>query len=210
LRGSLEDSNGTVRFYAIESLGRLHERKALPGLLDVIQRTKSQVYVDAALLALGRIAASDDLAMFRQRMVDRNPAARRAAIEGLGRLQDRDSMTTIEQLLNADKSPEVRLAAAFALQRMGSVQSHVIASNVVVDALSIQAREYLLELGRDAVPGIESALKVATDSQHRADLIQIVGYVGTRDDLPIVEPFLKDPDQRVIRAATNAVLRLRR
>ena len=90
------------------------------------------------------------------------------------------------------------------------LRRRLIASSIVVDALSIQAREYLLELGREAVPGIESALKVATDSEHRASLIQIVGYIGTRDDLPIIEPFLKDPDQRVIRAATNAVLRLRR
>jgi HEAT repeat protein len=210
LRAGLEDSNSVVRLYAIESLGLLRERRALPGLLDVVQRTKNAAYVDAALLALGRIASPDDLAMFRQRMADKTPLARRAAIEGLGRLQDRDSLPAIEQAFKTDKSDEVRLAAAFALQMLGETQSHVLAANLYVDTLREQARQYLFELGRPAVPGIESALKVATDSQHRADLIQTVGYLGTKDDLAVVEPFLKDKDARVLTAATNAVLRLRR
>ena len=210
LRGGLEDSSGTVRFYAIDSLGRLRDRRALPGLLDIIQRGRQQVYTQAAYLALGRIADAQDLASFRQHVVDKDAVIRRASIEGLGRLKDQDSHAAIEQAFNTDKSAEVRLAAAFALQQLGTVQSHVIASNVVVESVTMQAREYLLELGRDAVPGIEQALKVATNAEHRADLVQIVGYVGTQDDLPIVEPFLKDRDPRVIRAATNAILRLRR
>jgi HEAT repeat protein len=210
LRGALEDSNGTVRFFAIESLGKLRERRALPGLLDIVQRGKQPVYVQQALLALGRIAAPDDLAMFRQRIVDKDPVVRRASLEALGRLKDQDSRAAIEQAFNTDKALEVRLAAAFALQMLGTVQAHVIAANLVVEAVSVQAREYLAELGRDAVPGIESALKVATDSEHRAALAQLVGYLGTKDDLPVVEPLLKDRDQRVVRAATNAILRLRR
>jgi HEAT repeat protein len=210
LRGAIEDSNGTVRFYAIESLGRLRERRALPQLLDIIQRGKQPVYIQQAYLALGRIAAPDDLATFRQRVVDKDPVVRRASIEALGRLKDQDARNAIEQAFNTDRALEVRLAAAFALQQLGTVQSHMIAANLVVDAVSAQARDYLFELGHDAIPGIESALKVATDSEHRANLAQLVGYLGTQDDLPIVEPLLKDKDQRVVRAASNAILRLRR
>lgn len=209
LRGGLEDSNSTARFYAIESLGRLRERRAVPGLLDVVQRDRQRSFVDAALLALARIGSPDDLALFRQHMVDRDAGARRAAIEGLGRLRDQDSKSAIETAFTADKSAEVRLAAAFALHLLGTTQSHVIASNLVVDDLTAQAREYLFELGHDAVPGIASALKVATDSEHRAALTQLVGYLGTVDDLPIVEPLIKDADERVVTAATNAVLRIR-
>jgi HEAT repeat protein len=210
LRGAIEDSDGRVRFYAIESLGKLRERRALPALLDIIQRGKQPVYIQQAYLALARIAAPDDLATFRQRIVDKDPAVRRASLEALGRLKDQDSRTAIEQAFNTDKSLEVRLAAAFALHQLGTVQSHMIAANLVVESVSVQARDYLFELGHDAVSGVESALKVATDSEHRANLAQLVGYLGTQDDLPIVEPLLKDRDQRVVRAASNAILRLRR
>jgi HEAT repeat protein len=210
LRAGLEDSNGTVRLYAIEALGLLREKRALPGLVDVVERGKNAVYVDAALLALARIASTDDLALFRQRVASKDAVGRRAAIEGLGRLQDRDSLPSIEQAMKIDRSPEVRLAAAFALQNLGEVQTHVIASNLALPELREQARQYLFEIGHEAIPGVESALKVATDSQHRADLIQTVGFLGTKDDLALVEPFLKDKDPRVARAATNAVFRLRR
>jgi hypothetical protein len=168
------------------------------------------VFVDAALLALARIASPDDLALFRQHLADRDPLARRAALEGVGRLGDTDSKTAIDEAFTSDKSAEVRVAAAFALDRLGTTESHVIASNLVLDEVAAQARDYLLELGPPAVPGIASALSVATDPGHRARLVQVVGYIGGAANLPVVEPFLKDPDQRVVRAASNAILRLRR
>jgi hypothetical protein len=73
-----------------------------------------------------------------------------------------------------------------------------------------QAREYLFEIGHDAVAGAEAVLKVATDSRHRADLIQLIGYVGTAADAAIIEPFAKDKDERVARATSHALARLRR
>jgi HEAT repeat protein len=157
-----------------------------------------------------RIGAPADRDLLRRALGDRSAGARRAAAEGLGRLGDRESFEAIQRLSTSDSSDVVRLAAAFGLHQLGLVQSHTIASMLVVDDLRDQAREYLFDLGRAAVPGIQSVLEVATTARHRADLLQTVGYVGALDDVAVVEPFLKDRDERVVRAATNAILRLRR
>lgn len=206
---ALSDSNGIVREFAIESVGRVREDRALTALRDYVVKAGNR-NVDLLMLAVARIGSPDDRDLFRQRLSDRNPVTRRAAIEGLGRIGDRESIEPIAQLMKTDKSEEVKLAAAFGLQLLGQVQTHVIASAMLLEDQRMQAQEYLFELGRASVPGIESALKVAVDSRHRSDLLQSVGYLGNVDDIGIVEPFLKDKDDRVIRAATNATLRLKR
>ena len=86
----------------------------------------------------------------------------------------------------------------------------MIASRLGVRAEAIQASEYLFELGREAVPGVAATLEVTIDPPHRAALVQTIGYLGDGPDAVFVEPALKDADQRVVRAATHAVTRLRR
>lgn len=208
LLAALDDSNANVRQYAIEALGWLREDRALSALRSIVIRRAEFSY--DALLALARIGAADDRTLFRQRLSDRQTVVRRAAAEGLGRLHDDPSAGTLEQLLKTDPSNEVRLAAAYALQRLGQVQTHVIAAMLVLKDEGAQARDYLLELGPDAVPGIQSALKVASDSRHRADLVQLWGRLGAPSDIAAIEPLLSDRDERVVRAATNAIQRLKR
>lgn len=209
LLAAIDDSRETVRVFAVEALGLIREDRAAPKLRDLIARADGRD-TEGLLLALARIAAPDDLAAFRQLLADRNAGARRAGAEGIGRAGDTASIDALEKLLTADREASVRLAAAFALQRLGRTQSHVIAARLAEDAEYIQARDYLLELGRGAVPGLYAALEVARTSRHRADLIQAIGYLGSPDDLAVLQAFLADRDERVQRAATSAVLRLKR
>lgn len=210
LIAGLSDSNALVRLYAIESLGWLRHERAAAALRDLVTRGRGEEPA-MALFALARMASPEDRERFRQRLADKSPAMRRSALEGIARVSDRDSLEAAKKMAASDSSASVKLAGAFAVQLLGGdVQTHTIASTLVVDDLAAQAREYLFELGRTAVPGIESVLKVATDSRHRADLIQAVGYVGTLDDVPLLEPFLRDRDERVSRAAGHAIARLRR
>jgi len=207
---ALDDSNSTVRQLAVEALGLVREDRAVTTFRDLIARARPNNNIDGLLLGLARIGAPDDLGLFRQHLMDKSAGSRRASAEGLGRLADRQSMDALSQIFKTDRSAEVRLAAAFALHLLGQPQSHVIASMLVVEETRAQARDYLFEIGRAAVPGIQATLEVATDARHRADLIQTVGYVGAAADLPVVEAFLKNPDERVVRAATYASYRLRR
>lgn len=205
---ALADSNAIVRALAIESVGLVRDERALFTLRDLLERGRADPA--ALLLAIARIGAPQDLTLLRGRLADRSAAIRRAAVEGLGRLGDAESLPRIEALFKADRSDTVRLAAAYALQRLGQTQSHVMASMLFLEPLREQARQYLVELGSGALPGVKSALTAATNARHRADLLQLVGYLGGRDDIPVLEKFLVDRDQRIVRAATAAALRLRR
>ena len=206
---ALDDSSQTVRLFAVEALGFVREDRALPRVRDLIARAGNR-NVDGLALALARIGAPDDLAYFKARLADRSAGIRRAAAEGIGLIGDQSSVGVMDQLATGDRVPAVRLAAAFALHRLGRSRSQEIAAMLADDERAVQAREYLFELGRDAVPGINEALKIAVLSRHRADLVQAIGYLGSSADLSAVEPLLRDPDERVQRAANAAVIRLKR
>ena len=206
---ALGDSSPIVREFAIEALGRVRAEAAVPHLLSMLIREKDRdSLAPQALLALARIAPASGLDHFRKRLADKNALMRRAAVEGIGRLKDRDSIDAVKQILAKDKSNEVRLAAHFALNALGEVQTHYLAAAMALRDVGFVARDYLLEIGRPAVPGIESALKVAKDARHRADLVQLVGFIGGREDVAIVRPFLQDKNKRVAYVTDNTIIRL--
>jgi HEAT repeat protein len=209
LLAALDDSSQTVRQFAVESLGLVREDRALPRLRDLIAKAGNR-NVDGLALALARIAAPDDRAYFRAHLTDRSAGARRAAVEGVGRIGDRPSLETIDQLATTDRAPAVRVAATFARHRLGRTHTQDLAMMLAEPAQAAQARDYLFEIGREAVPGVHQALKASVESRHRADLVQVIGYLGGAEDLPIIQSLLSDTDERVQRAANAAVTRLRR
>ncbi len=124
----VDDSSQTVRQFAVESLGFVREDRALPRMRDLIARAGDR-NVDGLALALARIGAPDDLALL-QGAPDR-PERRRPARRG-GRRSDgsatgrRSGDRTGRN--DHDRTPAVRLAAAFALHRLGRGQSQEIAA----------------------------------------------------------------------------------
>jgi HEAT repeat protein len=207
LIASLNDSSPLVRRYAAEALGLIREARAVQSLTDLTAFYAKADMAGETLLALARIAHGSSRDLFRQRLSAPDPAIRRAAAEGLARLRDHDSLETLKAMMTSDPAPSARLAATFAVGVMDEPQAHVIAGALATD-LGAQARDYLLELGAPAAPGVQAALGVATDSRYRADLIHVLGLLGTRDTIAVIEPFLKDKDERVSRAAANAIARL--
>ena len=209
LLAGLADSNAIVRQFCLEALGVIREERAIAPILDLIAKGRGDV-PSQALLALARIAPASSRDEFRRRLSDRDPAMRRAAAEGLGRLNDRESLDALKGLLTADRAADVRLAAAFAVDRLGEPQTHVIAADLILPDEGAQARDYLLEIGRPALSGVRSTLDAARDDRHRADLVHLVGFIGTPDEIGWLETFLTDRDERVRRSAADAIARLKR
>jgi HEAT repeat protein len=209
LLAGLADSNDLVRQFCLEALGVIREGRAVAPIRDLLARGRGDV-PSYALLALARIGQAASLEEFRRRLSDRQPGMRRAAAEGLGRLNDRESIDALKGLATADRAPAVRLAAAFAVDRLGESQTHVLAAHMILEDEGAQARDYLLEIGRPALAGVRAALDAATDSRHRRDLVHLAGFIGTRDEISWLETFLQDRDERVRRAAGDAIERLKR
>ena len=210
LVAGLNDSNQVVRRYSAEALGLLKEERAVQALTDAAAFYRSNELASEMMLALGRIAHGSSRDLFRARLSDTNPVIRGAAAEGLGRLKDRDSLEALRTMSTKDSSQHARLAATFAIDRLGEPHAHVIAGALADSDLAAQARSYLIEIGQASVPGITAALGVATDGRFRAELVHLLGFVGTRDTIALIESYNTDRDERVSRAAHDARARLAR
>jgi HEAT repeat protein len=210
LIAGLNDSNPLVRRFSAEALGLIREERAVTSLTELATFYGRTEMGTATMLALARIAHPSSRDLFRARLTDSNAQVRRAAAEGLGRLRDRESLDSLTAMMKSDPDASARLAAAFAVGLIGEPQSHVIAGAVGSTDTGAQARDYLLELGTTAVPGVQAALGVARDARYRSDLLHVLGFIGDRQAAATIDPYLKDKDERVSRAAMNAVARLSR
>jgi HEAT repeat protein len=206
---AVDDSSELVRTFAVEALGLLRDDRVVGPARGYATRSKGDL-ARASMLALARVGAREDIETFREQLMHRDAFIRRVGAEGLGRAGDRESLPALERLAASEKAPSVRLAAMFALQLLGQVQTHLIAAAAAEAAQAAQASDYLFDIGRPAMPGITEALKVAVEPGHKVVLAQLVGYLGSADDRLLVEPLVKDRDSRVRRAATVALERIQR
>jgi HEAT repeat protein len=210
LIAALNDSNTLEQKYATEALGLVKEPRAVASLLARFEFYKAGDMATETLLALARIGQASARDALRAHLSDRDEAMRAAAVEGLGRLHDVDSRDALVERSQKDGAASVRLAATFALGRLGDPDVPALAKGLTAADTYGQAVDYLLELGPAAVTGVETTLGTTRDNAFKADLIHVLGFLGTRDAVPAIQPFLKDPNPRVAHAATDAVARLSR
>ncbi|MBW8869083.1 MAG: HEAT repeat domain-containing protein [Acidobacteria bacterium] len=163
----LNDKSELVQQFAAESLGWLRYDRAVQALADRVAYFGKGDRANEALLALARIGHASSRALFRSHLTNADAAARRAAVEGLGRTGDRTSLDQIRTLAKRDPASDVRLAGLFALNALGETQLPGIALVVGRQGLGPQARDYLLEIGPTAAPAVAAAMTTASDPAAR-------------------------------------------
>jgi HEAT repeat protein len=210
LIAALNDSNTLEQKYATEALGLIKEQRAVASLLERLDFYKTGDLASETLLALARIGQASARGALRAHLNDNDEAMRIAALEGLGRLHDADSRDAIVARRQKEGSAPVRLAATFAMACLEEPDVPTLATGLGSADTYGQAVDYLLELGPAAVPGVETTIGATRDNGLRADLIHVLGFVGRRDAVPVIEPFLKDHNDRVAHAAIDAIARLSR
>jgi HEAT repeat protein len=210
LIAALNDTSLLEQQYATEALGLIGERRALTSLLQRLDFYQKGELAAETLLAVARIADDSSRPILRARLGDGDPQMRTAALEGLGRLRDEESRATMTDRQQKDKSPAARLAATYALGCFGDPDVAAIVKAFGVPETWGQAYDYLIELGPAAVPAVQSGITTARDARVRADLLRVFGRIATRDAVSFVEPFTKDKNERVARAAADAMTRLSR
>jgi HEAT repeat protein len=132
---------------------------------------------------------------------------KRAALEGLARLNDAAALAAAEEALSRDRSDALRLARAFAAARLGPAGFEEIVNALTRPALRDQALGYLIELA----PGRAAAL--GRHAQHpdaaiRRDIADALGVSGDAAARPFVDTLARDADPRVSQAAARAASRL--
>lgn len=210
LIAALNDDSKVEQKYATEALGLIRNERAVKSFLERLDFYKSGDMAAETLLALGRIAHPSARDALRAHLNDGDAAMRAAALEGLGRLQDADSGGEFVARRQRDSSASVRLAATFAAAKLGNPDVPAIVRGLSSAETYAQAVDYLLELGSSIAPAVKASLDTTRDNVMRAELIHVLGFIGTKDTVPAIEPLLKDHNERVAHAAADAIARLSR
>lgn len=127
--------------------------RAMESLKQGIRYPHVPVVRCQAIEALRRVAPEEGLPWIRSALLDEAAGVRFAACAALGELQDAGSRSRFEKLLS-DPDRSVRLAAVFALHRLGDTrQSSQLAEALLYDRNSGVRRNAVLLLGLLGEPG---------------------------------------------------------
>ena len=205
---AIDDSHADVRYAAMRALGYIHHAAAVPALTEQLTYYKKGEGAWSALDGLARIGSRDSIPLFKQYLADKDPFLRRAAIEGLARTGDTSQVDNLGGIATTDESAMVRVAACFALQKLGKNYVTRLADMLTNDQVTEQGVESLIELGPSVAPQLYSRLKESQPEmrQATADVLGVIGGTAALDPLQAV---VKDKDPDVAAAAKRAIARLR-
>lgn len=204
---AVNDSQADVRYSAMRALGAIGEARAVGALTEQLAYYKKGEGAWSALEALARIAAPASVPLFRERLQDKDPYIRRAAMEGIGRTRDAGSSDALERAATADDAPMVRLAAVFALQQLGRPYAGRIVDLMSSAKVIPQAQEYLVELGPAMTATLLPRLQ-EPDTDVREAIADVLGVIGDPSSVAALEAAAKDRDASVASAAKRAVARI--
>lgn len=204
---AVNDSQAEVRYAAMRAIGAIKDTRAVAALAEQLAFYRKGEGAWSALDALAQIGAPASVPVFRERLQDKDQFIRRAATEGLGRAGDLESIETLEKTITTDDSAMVRLAAAFALQKLGRNYTARLADMMSSSKVMAQAQEYLIELGPAATPTLLPRLQ-DPDADVREALVDVIGVVGDGSTLAALEAATKDRDDSVAAAAKRAIARI--
>jgi HEAT repeat protein len=146
--------------------------------------------------------------LFRQYLAAKDPGHRAASAEGLARVGAKDYLPQIEQRLQSERGPAVRLAYFFALHKLGRNHLDQIVAALQDDGAAPQASEYLIELGPPVTKALTAYL-TAREANIRGRVAEILGVIGGRDVLPALESARLDQNEAVARAVAAAIDRIK-
>lgn len=205
----MNDREDAVQAAAMTALGELRDVRAIQALGERLGYHKRGRLAEAALAGLARIAHPSSLPLFQSLLSHQDWPMRMLAAEAIGRVGDRSVTAELETASTAERSEFVRLALAFAVVTLGQ-PAHL---NRVVDGLrdprtGAIARRYLLELGPPVARTLQSHL-ADRDPALRAGIVDVLGGIGDRSTIGVLEPLVQDPDPALAAAAQRAIDRLK-
>jgi HEAT repeat protein len=206
---AVNDSSAAVRIAAIRALGEIRDERAIQAITDQLSYYDKGEGAAVALEALARIAHSSSAPVFAARLHSKDARQRRAAVEGIARIGDKEAVARFVFDVNQDESDGVRAAMTYALHRHGYVNYAArMLDFLYYDEPARQVQGYIMELGPAIVPAASPRLK-DPDPGVRARLAEVLGAVGDQSTIAILEPLKHDSEREVVSAATHAIERIK-
>ena len=211
----LRDLNPKVQIAAIETVGLLRNKEALPDLVDALNRSRDARVRRAALTSIAMLPGESSRQIYARYLQDKDDKMRAAAAEGYGRLRNPDDRPMLEKAWQDEGKTPVRLALGFALVTLGETQlSEFSPLQYLINTLNQAAYRdvafaYLVETARD--DQVRTALYPSLDSGTRDEKISIARVLarsGDKDSIPRLQKLSSDTDAEVAQEGMRALRNL--
>jgi HEAT repeat protein len=212
----VRDLDDRVQSAAIETVGLLRAKDALPALRDIVKSPRNGKAERSALNAIALMPDRQDRVLFTSYLSSKDDKLRAAAAEGLGRIADPADRPALEKMWKEEEKMLPRLGAAFGLVLDGNVSvAEEAPLRYLINTLnSASYREvaagYLIEAARK--PTVRNALYGPLDQGTRDEKIQlarILAASGDASSVPYLEKVSRDEDSEVAQEGLRALRSLR-
>ncbi len=215
----LRDPEPKVQIAAVETMGLLRNKSAVPDLLGVLKDTKNDKVRRSTLGALAMLPDDRSRPVFQKYLTDKDDKMRAAAAEGFARLRNPADQPTLEKAWQDEGKTPPRLSLAFALVMSGRTERsefsplQYLINNLNSSAYKGIAEPFLIELARnpDVRTAIYPAIAIGTRDE-KIGLAHVLAASGDSASLPYLQKLSQDTDSEVasegVRAMRNLQARL--
>lgn len=208
----LRDFDQKVQIACIETTGLLQNKEALPGLLDVLQRTRDNKVRRAALIAIAMLPDEKNRAVYGRYLRDKDDQLRAAAAEGYARLRNQADLPMIEKAWSDEPKTHARLSLAFAEVMLGKTEIgeftplQYLINTLNSSAYRGEAYPFLVELARDAaVRGKLYQPMLAGTKDEKTWLARVLALSGDKQSIPYLQKLSNDADAEVAQEGLRAM-----
>ena len=208
------DESEAVRRAAIESLAFFDDARAVPSLVEALDRRQPAAVRAAAAAALPRVDHDVAADALTQALHDPDAWVRYVALRSLGSMGDRGVVPAVLETLRTDPAPHVRLAAIGVIGRLGTAEAWDVleplarSSDSDIGGAAIVALGYLEH--PEALSVLEGFLRAPQPWQH----VAAVTATSQRSDAPAARALqwvaAADDEQDVAQAAIQGLARIAR
>jgi HEAT repeat protein len=212
----VRDLDDKVQSAAIETVGVLRAKDALPALRDIVKRPRNAKAERSALSAIALMPEPQDRALLTSYLGSKDDKLRGSAAEGLGRIGDPADRAALEETWKSEEKMLPRLGAAFGLVLDGDLALGEDAPlRYLINTLNSASYKdfavaYLTEAARK--PAVRDMLYQPIEQGTRDEKIQlakILSASGDEKSIPYLEKVSRDPDADVAQEGLRALRSLR-
>lgn len=208
----MRDFDPKVQIAVIETSGLLQNNEALPGLTEVLQRTRNKKVRRAALTAIAMLPEPANRTYYARYINDGDENMRAAAAEGYARLKDPADLPAIEKKWEEEKKTAARLSLAFAMVSLGKNElSEFSPLQYLINTLNSTswrnvAYPFLVELARE--PAVRKSLHqpmLSGTKDEKIYLARVLARSGDEEAIPYLERLSRDTDTEVAAEGLRAL-----
>jgi len=212
----LRDLDDRVQTTAIETVGLLRTKEALPTLRGIVGSPRNVKVERSALFAIAMMPEPQDRDLLLRELAAKDDRVRAAAAEGLGRIGNPADVEALEKVWSGEEKMSPRLGAAFALLLEGKMElTQEAPFRYLINTLNSAAYKevsaaYLIEAARKKP--VRDALYAPMEQGSRDEkiyLARVLAVSGDQDSVPYLDKLSRDTEPDVAQEGLRALRSLR-